>query len=383
MSSLFPDIFCVGVYDAAVRLFENQFPTPHGMAYHSYVIADEKIAVMDSVDCAYTDVWLENIRKAIPGKQPDFLIVQHMEPDHSGSIARFAAAYPDAKIVATAKAFAMMQGFFGEDYNARRIIVKEGDTLTLGRHTLTFFTAPMVHWPEVMMTYDAYAKVLFSADAFGRFGAPDPTLPWADEARRYYFGIIGKYGAQVQQVLKKLSALEISSICPLHGAVLTEHLIAYLNLYTLWSSYQSEENSVTIAYTSVYGHTQQAAQEIKALLEEKGVTVYLHNLISGDFSAALADAFRASKLILATTTYNAGIFPPMHAFIHALTERNFRNRTVGLIENGSWAPMAAKVMRELLAPCKELTMTETTVKITSALNADSRNQLQALADEMC
>ena len=353
------------------------------MSYNSYIIPDEKAAVLDSVDASYAEAWLQNIRTVLADRQPDFLIVQHMEPDHSGSIARFAAAYPAAQIVATAKAFTMMQGFFGEDYTHRCIVIKDGDTLPLGTHTLTFLAAPMVHWPEVMMTYDAHAKALFSADAFGRFGPPDSSENWADEARRYYFGIIGRYGTQVQQLLKKAAALDIRLICPLHGPTLKKHLSEHLHLYHLWSSYQSEDDNVTIAYTSVYGHTQQAVQEIKTLLEQLGATVHLHDLVRGDPSAALADAFRSSRLILATTTYNTGIFPPMQAFIHALTERNFRSRTVGLIENGTWAPMAIQTMRKLLSPCKDVTIAETSVRITSALNNDSRRQLQALAEEMC
>jgi len=377
-----PDIRSAGVVDTTPLLFENQFSAPNGMAYNSYVILDEKIAVIDSVEREFADEWLRRLQAVLNGKQPDYLIVQHMEPDHSGSLTRFTQAYPNTQLVATAKAFSMMQSFFGVDYAARRLVVKEGDTLPLGRHTLSFLTAPMVHWPEVMMTYDALDKVLFTADAFGRFGLPDPMQNWTEEARRYYFGIVGKYGAQVQQVLKKIAQLEIRAICPLHGPVLTENLPDCLRLYDLWSAYQSEEDSVAVVYTSVYGNTQKAAQEMAAALKAKGKKVYLHDLVHGDASAAMADIFRCSKVIFATTTYNAGIFPPMHAFLHALAERNFQRRTVGLIENGSWAPMAAKVMRQMLEGCKELTFTENTVRITSALNDASRAQLTALAEEL-
>ncbi len=377
------DIQYIGVNDHKVDLFEGQYAVPNGMAYNSYVIFDEKIAVMDTVDKNFTHEWLDNLSAALGGRTPDYLVIQHMEPDHSANISQFMAAYPDAVIVSSAKAFTMMQNFFGTDYSDHRIVIGEGDTLTLGRHTLTFVTAPMVHWPEVIVTYDSADKVLFSADGFGKFGALDANEPWADEARRYYFGIVGKYGAQVQALLKKASALDIQTICPLHGPVLSENLGYYLRLYNTWSSYESESDGVVIAYTSVYGNTKRAAEMLAEKLSAKGCPkVVVHDLARTDMAKAVEDAFRYRKLVLATTTYNADIFPFMKEFIHHLTERNFCNRTVGLIENGSWAPLAAKTMRSMLDGCKNLTFTETTVRITSALNDTSKAQLDALAGEL-
>jgi flavorubredoxin len=352
------------------------------MAYNSYVIIDEKIAVMDSVDARFGEEWIANIEKALDGKRPDFLVVQHMEPDHSANVALFAETYKEAKIVSSAKAFAMMKNFFGTDFSERQIIVGEGSVLSLGSHELNFITAPMVHWPEVIMTYDATDKVLFSADGFGKFGALDAEEDWACEARRYYIGIVGKYGAQVQAVLKKASALEIETICPLHGPVLSENLEYYINLYDVWSSYRPEEEGVTVAYTSVYGNTKKAAELLAEKLEAKGVKVALSDLARCDMAEAVEDAFRYSKLVLATTTYNADIFPFMKEFIHHLTERNFQNRTVGFIENGSWAPMAAKIMKGMLEGSKNLTFTENNVKIMSALSAESLAQLDALVEEI-
>ena len=377
------DIRYVGVNDHQVDLFEGQYVVPNGMAYNSYVIMDDKIAVMDTVDTHFTQPWMENIRAVLDGRKPDYLVVQHMEPDHSANIAHFLATYPEAVVVASAKAFTMMKNFYGTDFSDRRLVVGEGDTLTLGKHTLTFVTAPMVHWPEVIVTYDAYDKVLFSADGFGKFGALDADEDWACEARRYYIGIVGKYGAQVQALLKKAAGLDIRVICPLHGPVLSENLGYYINLYNTWSSYAVESEGVTIAYTSVYGHTREAAELLARRLEEKGCPkVALNDLARCDMAEAVEDAFRFGKLVLATTTYNADIFPFMREFIHHLTERNFQNRTVGLIENGSWAPMAAKVMHKMLEGSKNLTFTDTTVKIVSALNDDSRAQIEALADEL-
>ena len=376
------DIKYIGVNDRKLDLFEGQYPVPNGMSYNSYAIMDEKIAIMDSVDAHFTQEWLDNIKSTLAGRTPDYLVVQHMEPDHSANIESFKAAYPNTCIVASAKAFAMMKGFFGTDYADNRLVVGEGDTLSLGKHTLTFVTAPMVHWPEVIVTYDSTDRVLFSADAFGKFGTPDTDEPWADEARRYYIGIVGKYGAQVQALLKKAAALDIATICPLHGPVLNENLSYYLGLYDTWSSYRPEEDGVLIAYTSVYGHTKEAALRLAQLLRDKGRTVAVYDLARSDEFAAVADAFRYSKLVLATTTYNADIFPFMRQFIDHLTERGFRSRTVGLIENGSWAPMAAKVMRGMLEKSRDLAFTETTVKILSALNAESEAQLLALAAEL-
>ncbi|MBQ9805463.1 MAG: flavin reductase [Clostridia bacterium] len=378
------DIKYVGVNDHAVDLFEGQYAVPNGISYNSYVILDDKIAVMDTVDVNFTHEWLDNLQNTLGSRTPDYLIVQHMEPDHSANIVSFTKTYPSAKIVASAKAFAMMQNFFGTDFAENRIVVGESDTLTLGKHTLTFVTAPMVHWPEVIVTYDSTDKVLFSADGFGKFGALDVEEPWADEARRYFIGIVGKYGAQVQALLKKAAGLEIEKICPLHGPVLTENLGYYLGLYNTWSSYQPEEDGIMIAYTSVYGNTRKAVLQFADKLRAKGCpTVVVHDLARCDMAEAVADAFRYSKLVLATTTYNADIFPFMRSFIDHLTERNFSNRTVAFIENGSWAPLAAKVMKSMLEKSKNLTYTETTVKILSALNDDSKKQLDALSEELC
>lgn len=378
------DIKYIGVNDHAIDLFEGQYAVPNGMSYNSYVIVDEKIAVLDTVDINFTHEWLDNLQNALGNRNPDYLIVQHMEPDHSANIMNFAKTYPEAKIVASAKAFQMMKNFFGTDFEQTRVVIAEGDTLSLGKHTLTFAAAPMVHWPEVMLTYDSTEKVLFSADAFGKFGALDVEEPWADEARRYYIGIVGKYGTQVQNVLKKAAGLDINTICPLHGPVLSDNLGYYLNLYNTWSSYQPEEEGIVIAYTSVYGNTKKAVLQLADKLKSNGcphVTVY--DLARCDMSAAVSDAFRYSKLVLATTTYNAEIFPFMREFIAHLTERNFCNRTVALIENGSWAPLAAKVMGKMLENCKNLTFAENSVKILSALNEESTAELNALADELC
>ncbi|MGM9564927.1 MAG: flavin reductase [Evtepia sp.] len=378
------DIRYIGVNDHQIDLFEGQYAVPNGMAYNSYAILDEKIAIMDTVDKNFTQEWLGNVQGVLAGRKPDYLVVQHMEPDHSANIANFLAAYPEAVVVSSAKAFDMMQNFFGEDYAGRRIVVGEGDTLELGKHTLTFVTAPMVHWPEVIVTYDSYDKVLFSADGFGKFGALDVEEDWACEARRYYTGIVGKYGSQVQALLKKAQNLEIDIICPLHGPVLTENLGYYLKLYDIWSSYQVESEGVMIAYTSVYGNTKAAVELLAQKLREKGCPkVVVTDLARCDMAEAVEDVFRYGKLVLATTTYNADIFPFMKEFIHHLTERDFQNRTVGLIENGSWAPMAARVMRELLAGSKNLTFTKTTVRILSALNEGSRGQIEAMANELC
>ena len=377
------DIRYAGVDDHQLDLFEGLYPVPRGVSYNSYVIMDEKIAVMDAVDAHFGGLWLDNVRKVLDGRQPDFLIVHHMEPDHSASIALFMTAFPEAIIVASAKAFPMMQAFFGDDYARRRIIVKEGDVLCLGKHTLSFIAAPMVHWPEVIMTYDQTDKVLFSADAFGKFSTLDVQEDWADEARRYYFGIVGKYGAQVQAVLKKAAALEIQSICPLHGPVLQDSTLTNaLQLYDTWSSYKAEESGVVIAHASVYGNTREAAFQLAKQLEAKGVKVVLHDLTREDISAALADAFRYDRLVLAAATYNADVFPPMKTFLHWLTERGYRSRTIGLIENGSWAPMAGKVMRTAMEGCKDVTILEPLVSIRSALNEETTAQLNALADAL-
>ena len=376
------DIKYIGVNDYNVDLFEGQYIVPNGMAYNSYIIMDESIAVMDSVGEGFGQEWLGNIEKAAQGRTPDYLIVQHMEPDHSANIFSFAKAYPEAKIVASAKAFAMMKNFFGTAFEDRQVVVGEGSALSLGRHQLTFVTAPMVHWPEVILTYDSTDKVLFSADAFGKFGALDVEEDWACEARRYYIGIVGKYGAQVQSLLKKAAGLDISIICPLHGPVLSENLEYYLNLYNIWSSYQVEEEGVVIAYTSIYGNTKKAVEELAAKLEAKGCKVAVNDLARCDMAKAVEDAFRYSKLVLATTTYNADVFPFMRTFIDHLIERNYSNRTVAFIENGSWAPMATKVMKGMLEKSKNLTYAETEVKITSALNEASAAQLDALAEEL-
>ena len=378
------DIKYIGVNDHQVDLFEGQYVVPNGMAYNSYAIMDEKIAIMDTVDKNFVDAWLSNIEATLEGRKPDFLVVHHMEPDHSAGIAIFLAKYPEAVVVSSAKAFLMMKNFFGDDYADRRIVVGEGDTLTLGKHTLTFVTAPMVHWPEVIVSYDSCDKVLFSADGFGKFGALDADEDWACEARRYYIGIVGKYGAQVQALLKKAAGLDIAIICPLHGPILTENLGYYINLYDIWSSYGVESEGVVIAYTSVYGNTKAAAELLAEKLTEKGCTkVVLNDLARCDMAEAVEDAFRYGKIVLATTTYNGDIFPFMREFINHLTERGYRNRTIGLIENGSWAATAAKTMRKMLENSKDLTFTDTTVKILSALNDDSRAQIDALAAELC
>ena len=378
------DIKYIGVNDHNVDLFEGQYVVPNGMSYNSYVILDEKIAVMDTVDQNFTHEWLDNLQNALGGKSPDYLVVHHMEPDHSANIFNFAKTYPDAKIVSSAKAFAMMKNFFGTDFEDKQIVVGEGDTLELGRHTLTFVTAPMVHWPEVIVSYDSTDKVLFSADGFGKFGALDVEEDWACEARRYYIGIVGKYGAQVQALLKKAAGLDIEKILPLHGPILTENLGYYLDLYNTWSSYQPEEEGIVIAYTSVYGNTKKAVMQLAEKLKSNGCPkVVVNDLARCDMAEAVEDAFRYSKLVLATTTYNADIFPFMREFINHLTERNFSNRTVGLIENGSWAPLAAKVMRGMFEKSKNITFTDTTVKILSALNEESSAQLDAMADELC
>ncbi len=374
----------VGVNDHEVDLFEGQYVVPNGMAYNSYVILDEKIAVVDSVDARFADEWLGNIKNTLGDKQPDYLIVQHMEPDHSGSVTAFTAKYPSAKIVSSAKAFKMMQNYFGTEYEGKQVVVGEGSTLSLGEHVLTFVTAPMVHWPEVIVSYDSTDKILFSADAFGKFGALDVEEDWACEARRYYFGIVGKYGAQAQALLKKAAGLDIKIICPLHGPVLTENLGYYLDLYNTWSSYGVESEGIVIAYTSVYGNTKKAAEKLATLLEERGCKkVALNDLARCDMAEAVEDAFRYGKIVLATTTYNGEIFPFMREFILDLVERNFQNKTVGFIENGSWAPMATKVMRGMLEKCKNLQYTEATVKILSALSAENEKELIALADELC
>ena len=372
----------IGVNDHDIDLFEGQYDVPNGMAYNSYAIIDEKIAIMDTVDASFGEEWLNNIKTALNGKKPDYLVVQHMEPDHSANIVNFTNAYPDAVIVASDKAFKMMQNFFGVDFSSKSIVVKDGDTLSLGGRELKFFTAPMVHWPEVIVTYDTADKVLFSADGFGKFGALDSTEDWACEARRYYFGIVGKYGVQVQALLKKAATLEIEKICPLHGPVLDENLGYYLNLYNTWSSYQPEEEGIMIAYTSIYGNTKKAVMLLAEKLQEIRKKVVVNDLARCDMAEAVEDAFRYSKLVLATTTYNNEIFPFMREFINHLTERNFSNRTVAFIENGSWAPVAAKVMTEMLSKCKNLNICENNVKILSALNDESKAQLWALANEL-
>lgn len=378
------DIRYIGVNDHQVDLFEGQYTVPDGMAYNSYVIFDEKIAVMDTVDAAFCAQWLGNLQNALGCRKPDYLVVQHMEPDHSANVAEFARAYPEAVIVASAKAFAMMQNFFGSDFADRRIVVGEGDTLSLGTHTLHFVTAPMVHWPEVIVTYDDHDKVLFSADGFGKFGALDTEQAWADEARRYYIGIVGKYGVQVQALLKKAATLDISIIAPLHGPVLKENLGYYLNLYDIWSSYRPEEEGIVIAYASVYGNTKKAALALADALRDKGCTnVVLYDLARCDMAQAVSDSFRYTKTVLATPTYNGDVFPFMKEFIHHLTERSFQNRTVAFIENGSWAPVAAKVMQKMLEGSKNLSFTAPTVRVLSALSDESRAQIQLLADALC
>ena len=378
------DIRYIGVNDHKIDLFEGQYIVPNGMAYNSYVIIDSKIAVMDTVDRNFTHEWLNNLEDALEGRKPDYLIVQHMEPDHSANIKNFMNNYPDATIVSSAKAFNMMKNFFGTAFEDRQIVIKEGDTLELGTHTLNFVAAPMVHWPEVMVTYDSTDKVLFSADGFGKFGALDVDEDWACEARRYYIGIVGKYGAQVQNLLKKASKLDIQIICPLHGPILKENLGYYLDLYNTWSSYSVESDGIMIAYTSVYGNTKKAVDILAEKLRIKGCPkVAVNDLARCDMAEAVEDAFRYGRIVLATTTYNAEIFPFMREFINHLTERNFQNKTIGLIENGSWAPLAAKTMRKMLEGCKIITYTDTTVKIMSALNDESSEQLEKLADELC
>lgn len=378
------DIKYIGVNDRNIDLFEGQYVVENGMAYNSYVITDDKIAVMDTVDRHFGEQWLENLKAVLSGRKPDYLVVQHMEPDHSANIVNFLNTYPDAKIVASAKAFAMMGQFFGRDFSDCAMVVKEGDTLSLGSHILNFIAAPMVHWPEVIVTYDSTDKVLFSADGFGKFGALDADEDWTCEARRYYFGIVGKYGAQVQALLKKAAGLDIQTICPLHGPVLNENLDFYLNLYQTWSAYEPEDKGVLIAYTSVYGNTKKAAELLAQMLVDKGCEkVAITDLARDDIAEAVEDAFRYDRLVLATTTYNGDVFPFMREFIESLTERNYQKRTIGLIENGSWAATAAKVMRQLFEKSKEITFTETTVKIMSALNEESTTQLENLAEELC
>ena len=377
------DVKYIGVNDRRINLFESQYTVPNGMAYNSYVIIDEKIAVMDTVDRDFTEEWLNNLRSALGSRRPDYLIVQHMEPDHSANVISFKNEFPEAKIVASAKAFAMMKNFFGTDFPESKITVADGDTLSLGRHTLTFITAPMVHWPEVIVTYDSYDKILFSADGFGKFGTIDTDEPWVDEARRYYIGIVGKYGAQVQSLLKKAKGLEIEKICSLHGPVLTENIGYYLDLYNTWSSYQPEEDGILIAYTSVYGNTRTAAIKLKERLSDKGYSnVIIRDLARCDMAEAVAEAFRYSKLVLATTTYNADIFPKMRSFIEHLKERGFSDRKVALIENGSWAPMAARIMKGMLESSKNLTFAETEVRILSSVSEDCLVAIGKLADEL-
>ena len=374
----------VGVNDHKVDLFEGQYPVANGMAYNSYVILDEKIAVMDTVDANFTHEWLDNLEQVLDGRKPDYLIVQHMEPDHAANVANFLKVYPDTTVVANVKTFQMIYNFFGLTLEGQKLEVTNGGTLSLGNHQLTFVFAPMVHWPEVMVTYDSTDKVLFSADGFGRFGALDVEEDWDDEARRYFIGIVGKYGTQVQSLLKVAATLDIRIICPLHGPVLSEDLGHYIGLYDTWSSYTPEEEGIVIAYTSVYGHTKKAVDLLADKLRSKGCPkVVVYDLARDDMSLALSDAFRYSKLILATTTYNASIYPFMHDYISRLVEHNFQNRTVGLIENGSWAPLAAKVMREMMAKCKKINWLDTTVKILSAINQDNQDQLEAMADELC
>ena len=376
------DIRYVGVNDHDIDLFEGQYPVPNGMAYNSYVILDEKVAVMDTVDTNFTEQWLANVDAALDGRTPDYLIVQHMEPDHSSNIAAFLSVYPNATVVGNARTLPMLKLYFPLISIENQLIVKDGDTLSLGKHRLTFVLAPMVHWPEVMLTYDAADKVLFSADAFGKFGALDVEEPWENEARRYYIGIVGKYGAQVQALLKKAAELDIEKICSLHGPVLTENLGHYLNLYDTWSAYRPEEEGVLLAYTSIYGHTKEAVLKLQQQLQDNGCKVELYDLARDDQHAAVAAAFRYDRMVLATTTYNGDIFPFMKEFIHHLTERGFKNRTVGLIENGSWAPQAARIMRKMLEESKDLNWLEPVVKINAALNTDSEAQLAALAEAL-
>ncbi len=378
------DIKYIGVNDHEIDLFEGQYKVPNGMSYNSYAILDYKVAIMDTVDARFTHEWLDNIQNALNGRKPDYLIVQHMEPDHSANIYNFMKVYKDAVIVSSAKAFAMMKNFFGTEFEDRRLIVGEGDELPLGKHKLTFVTAPMVHWPEVIVTYDSYDKVLFSADGFGKFGALDANEDWACEARRYYIGIVGKYGAQVQNLLKKAASLDIQKICPLHGPVLNDNLGYYINLYDIWSSYGVESDGIVIAYTSIYGNTKKAVELLKEKLKAKGAPkVVVHDLARCDMAEAVEDAFGYGRLVLATTTYNAEIFPFMREFIDHLVERNFQNRTVAFMENGSWAPLAAKIMRQMLEGCKNLTFAENVVHIKSALNDESKTQIEELSKELC
>ena len=374
------DIKYVGVNDHQVDLFEGQYKVPNGMSYNSYAIMDNKIAIMDTVDQNFTHEWLDNLSNVLGDRKPDYLVVQHMEPDHSANIAKFMNNYPNATVVSSEKAFVMMKNYFGTDYEDRRIVIKEGDTLELGKHTLAFVSAPMVHWPEVMVTYDSCDKVLFSADGFGKFGALDVDEPWDDEARRYYIGIVGKYGAQVQALLKKASGLDIQIICPLHGPILTENLGHYLNLYDIWSSYRSESTGIVIAYTSVYGHTKKAVELLAQKLKENGCpNVVVHDLARVDMAKAIADAFRYDKLVLATTTYNADVYPFMKEYIHKLTERSLQNKVIALVENGSWAPLAAKTMKSMLEGSNNIRFVEPTVRIMSSLNEESKVQLDKLA----
>ena len=379
MKNITKDIIYVGVNDHKVDLFEGQYDVPNGMAYNSYVVLDEKVTVFDTVDANFNDEWLENVHKALDGRKPDYLVVQHMEPDHSANIFNFAKVYPDAKIVANTKTFVMMKQFFGTDFSDRQIVVKDGESLCTGKHTFTFVFAPMVHWPEVMVTYDSFDKVLFSADGFGKFGALDVEEDWADEARRYYIGIVGKYGKPVQALLKKASALDIQIICPLHGPILTENLGYYLNLYNIWSSYAVEDDGIVLAYTSVYGNTKKAVELLAEELKKLGCkNVIVNDLARCDMSKAVADAFRYGKLVLATLTYNGDVFPFMRDFIDHLTERNYQNRTIGLIENGSWAPTAARQMKAIVEGFKNIECVEPVVTIKSTLNEASEKQMDEL-----
>ncbi|MGN0600733.1 MAG: FprA family A-type flavoprotein [Oscillospiraceae bacterium] len=378
------NIIYIGVNDHKIDLFEGQYAVPNGMAYNSYLILDEKTAVMDTVDANFTDEWLENLHNALNGREPDYLVIQHMEPDHSANIMNFMKKYPKTQVVASAKSFAMIKAFFGEDLSANGIVVGENDTLSLGGTTLTFVTAPMVHWPEVIMTYDSRDKVLFSADAFGKFGALDIEEEWACEARRYYFGIVGKYGVQVQNLLKKVSKFDIKTICPLHGPVLTDDLDQYLSLYNVWSKYEAESSGVLIAYTSVYGNTKNAVMKLAEILKEKGCeNVVVSDLARSDMAECVEDAFRYDRVVLATTTYNGDMFPFMKDFINRLSEHSFQNRKVGLIENGTWAPMAAKSMKAILEKCKDITFCENVVQIHSSVDENCMKQISALADELC
>lgn len=383
MKNITKDIIYVGVNDHKVDLFEGQYDVPNGMAYNSYVVLDEKVTVFDTVDANFNDEWLENVHKALDGRKPDYLVVQHMEPDHSANIFNFAKVYPDAKIVANTKTFVMMKQFFGTDFSDRQIVVKDGESLCTGKHTFTFVFAPMVHWPEVMVTYDSFDKVLFSADGFGKFGALDVEEDWADEARRYYIGIVGKYGKPVQTLLKKASALDIQIICPLHGPILTENLGYYLNLYNIWSSYAVEDDGIVLAYTSVYGNTKKAVELLAEELKKLGCkNVIVNDLARCDMSKAVADAFRYGKLVLATLTYNGDVFPFMRDFIDHLTERNYQNRTIGLIENGSWAPTAAKVMKAKFEKSSNINFTDTVVTIKSAVDDVAKESIKKLAQEI-